>query len=87
MPEGLDFEELSSDYLFSLDLDALCGLDDVRTRFRFSRCSFLTIRKPVGGFDKPFQPIDRSIGPEDVEKGPFVSEPWKIATMHWFTHH
>ncbi|KAF9654309.1 hypothetical protein BDM02DRAFT_3182121 [Thelephora ganbajun] len=28
MPEGLDFEELSSDHLFSLDLDALYSLDD-----------------------------------------------------------
>lgn len=29
MPEGLTFEELSSDHLFSLDLNILCGLDDV----------------------------------------------------------
>ena len=29
MPEGLSFEELSSDHLFSLDFDTLCGFDDV----------------------------------------------------------
>ena len=30
IPEGLSFDELSSDHLFSLDLNALCSLDDVR---------------------------------------------------------
>ena len=33
MPEGLKFEELSSDHLFSLDLDMLCTLDDVCRTF------------------------------------------------------
>ena len=32
MPEGVNFDELSSDHLFSLDLNALCSLDDVRER-------------------------------------------------------
>ena len=35
MPEGLDFEELSSDHLFSLDLDTLRSMDDVRPTFFF----------------------------------------------------
>ena len=35
MPEGLIFEELSSDHLFSLDLDVLCTLDDVCPTFPF----------------------------------------------------
>jgi len=29
MPEGLNFEELSSDRLFTLDLETLCNLDNV----------------------------------------------------------
>ena len=33
MPEGLDFEELSSDHLFSLDLGTLCDLDDVCLKY------------------------------------------------------
>ena len=33
MPEGLDFEELSSDHLFSLDLDTFLNLDDVCRAF------------------------------------------------------
>jgi hypothetical protein len=36
MPEGLNFEELSSDHLFSLDLETLCSLDDVCPTFFFS---------------------------------------------------
>ena len=35
MPEGLSFEELSSDHLFSLDLDMLCSLDYVRPMLFF----------------------------------------------------
>jgi len=29
IPDGLNFEELSSDHLFSLDLAMLCSVDDV----------------------------------------------------------
>ena len=32
-PDGLNFEELSSDHLFSLDLHMLSGLDDVCPTF------------------------------------------------------
>ena len=35
MPEGLNFEELSPDHLFSLDLDMLCSLDYVCPTFFF----------------------------------------------------
>jgi len=36
MPKGLDFEELPSDRLFSLDLGTLCNLCDVPGGFFFS---------------------------------------------------
>ena len=88
MPEGLIFEELSSDRLFSLDLDMLCTLDDVCLTFSFHLAAlFINGSKPVVGFDEAFQPIDRSTVSHGAEEGPFVSEPSRATGMHWFTHH
>jgi len=37
IPEGLNFEELPSDHLFSLDLGTLCDLCDVSRTFFLAR--------------------------------------------------
>ena len=74
MPEGLGFEELPSDHLFSLDFDMLYSLGDVCLTFFFCLgCSLLTMQKPLTCFNKAFQPIDRSNVTKGVKVGPFVS--------------
>lgn len=76
MPEELNFEELSSDHLFSLDFDTLYNLDDVRSTCFLSWRWLLTVQKPLMGFDKAFQSIHRSTVAGGMAEGPFVSEPW-----------
>lgn len=52
VPEGLKFEELSSDYLFSLDLGILRGPDNVRLAFFRSGHPLLMIQKAGHGVCK-----------------------------------
>jgi len=74
MPEGLDFEELPSDHLFSLDLGTLCSIGDVRRSLFLARDAHRRrFKKPVAGFGKAFEQIDRSAVAD--EGGPFVSRP------------
>lgn len=49
MPDGLDFEELSSNHLFSLDFDMLRNVDDVCPVSFLLLCSLLKIQKACHG--------------------------------------